>query len=251
MTVYPDLTDDRRWLKRFGRQEPGEVQLLCFHHAGGNAAMFRDWPKFLPQSIEPIAIQLPGRADRFREPLYESMAPLIDDLIEIIKPRLDQPFACYGASMGARVAWALAHALRDRSMSEPCRLYVASSAAPSLDRSGRGWEGPDEELESYMRSLGGTPPEVFDDPELLQALLPILGADLTVLSSHLASPAAPLQIGIHAFAGTDDVEASPERMSRWREETTADFAVHPIQGGHFFTAEGLVQVTQAIADDLA
>lgn len=243
--------DERRWLKRFGRKNSAEIRLLCFHCAGGNASMFRDWPRWMPEAVEPVAVQLPGRLDRFGEAPYEDMELLVDKLADVIKPLLDQPFACYGASMGAHVAWALTHVLRDRAMPVPRRLYVASSAAPGAEEAVRGWNEPDSRLVEYMTELGGTPPEVLAEPDLLGRLLPMLRADLAVLGTLAFRPSAPLDIPIHAFAGREDAEASPERMSAWRDETTARFDLDVVAGGHFFTAAGERQVIAAISNELA
>ncbi|TMR99662.1 thioesterase II family protein [Nonomuraea basaltis] len=242
---------DRRWLKRFGRSAPAEVQLLCFHHAGGSAAMYRHWPRLMPHFVEPIAVQLPGRADRFAEPPYDRMAPLVDELIEMIKPLLDRPFACYGVSMGARVAWALAHELRERAMPMPSMMFVAASASPCFDDGTWAWEGRDDGLEGYVREMGGTPAEVLAEPELLAGLLPTLDADLTVLSTHGFRPLTPLEVPIRAFAGTEDPEAPPEQMDGWRAETSVRFDLDPVPGGHFFDSDGEHQVIRAISHDLA
>jgi surfactin synthase thioesterase subunit len=241
---------DPRWLKRFGRVGPSEIRLLCFHHAGGTASMFRMWPRRLPWFIEPVAVQLPGRGDRRREPPFDRMAPLVDELVDVIKPLLDQPFACYGASMGARVAWALAHALRDRAMPMPRALYLASNAAPGCDRPGD-WDVPADRLADYLREMGGTPPEILAEPDLLAGLLRTLHADLTVLRTHRFRPTAPLDVPIRAFAGTQDVAGSAARMSGWRAQTRARFDLEPVPGGHFFDAGGERQVIRAIANDLA
>lgn len=245
-----DTNDERRWLKRLGRSDLAKVRLLCFHYAGGNASMYRDWPRLLPQSIEPIAVQLPGRSDRFREAPCERMTHLVDKLVEVIKPILDQPFAFYGASMGARVAWALTHALRDRAMPAPVRLYVAGSVAPSVEEGVRGWDEPDSGLVGYMRDLGGTPPEILADPDLLSGLLPLLRADLTVLGTHAFRPAVPLDVPIRAFAGLEDLEASAEQMRPWSEETCARFDLDVVAGGHFFSPVGQRQVIEVISNDL-
>lgn len=242
---------DRRWFKRFGRRDgPADVRLLCFHHAGGTAAMYRRWPRILPPPIEPVAVQLPGRADRFGEPPFDRMAPLVDELVEVLKPLLDRPFACYGVSMGARVAWALTHALRERSMPMPVQLYVACDVAPIHDDGTWPWEGRADGLEGYMREMGGTPQEVLDQPELVSALVPTLRADLTVLSTHRFYPDAPLDVRIRAFAGADDATAPPGRMNGWRAETTARFNLDVIQGGHFFDTDAERQVIQTIGHDL-
>lgn len=250
MGVVQGRDVDRRWLKCFGRPEPAGMRLLCFHYAGGSAGMFRQWPRLLPASIEPVAVQLPGRADRFSEPPYERMTPLVDELMGVLAPLLPEPFACYGVSMGARVAWALAHELRERMMPMPRALYVAASAAPSLDDGTWPWEGRSDGLEGYVREMGGTPDAVLAEPDLLAGLLPTLGADLTVLSTHGFRPVTPLDVPILAFAGVDDAEADPARMAGWRSETTARFGVDELPCGHFFDAEGERQVAAAIGRDL-
>ena len=242
---------DRRWFKWFGRRDtPGDIRLLCFHHAGGSAAIYRTWPRLLPRSIEPVAVQLPGRADRFNEPAYDRMEPLVDELVEMLKPLLDRPFACYGVSMGSQVAWALTHALRERSMPLPLQLFLACDVAPCHHDGRRPWEGRPDGLAGYLRDMGGTPPEVLAEPELVKALLPTLRADLTVLSTNRPPAQAPLDVAIRAFAGDDDPSAPPDLMAAWRDETTAHFDLDVLQSGHFFGVEAERQVIERVGDDL-
>lgn len=242
--------DARRWLKRFTRRDTGGITLLCFHYAGGAAELFRPWPARLPAGVEPVAVQLPGRSDRFVEPPYRRMAPLIDDLITMVEPVLERPFACYGVSMGARVSWALAHELRTRAMPLPQALFVAASSAPRGDDGIWEWEHNPGGLAGYVHDMGGTPQKVLDNLDLLAGLLPTLEADLEVLSTHGFHPSEPLDVPIRAFAGTLDPEAGPERMDGWRAETQASFALDPVPGGHFFDTTGEHQVIDTIARDL-
>lgn len=244
------MSDGRRWFKRFRRPAAAATTLLCLHHAGGNAAMFRDWQWLLPPSIDPIAVQLPGRADRSDEQLCYDMDKLVDSLVEMVEPLLDQPVALFGASMGARVGWSLAHALRERALPMPRALYVSASVAPSLERQIRGWNGPDEGLVRYMHELGGTPPQLFEDQELLSEMVAILRADLTVLSTHTYQPSEPLNIPITAFAGAADEESPPQRMAPWGSETTGPFVMNILDCGHFFDSYAVRQVTETLAADL-
>jgi surfactin synthase thioesterase subunit len=239
--------DGARWLRRAGGAEAADVRLFCFHHAGGTASMYRRWPQLMPRSIEPIAVQLPGRGDRFKEPPVNRMAPLVEALIEVIKPLLDRPFALYGLSMGARVAWALAHRLGERAMPMPAALYLASAAAPGADEGRVDWK---HDLVGYLRTMGGTPPEVFAEPELLDTVLPTLRADLTLVDAFRFRPSTPLDVPIRAFAGLADVEHSPERMSGWGRETSGRFHLDVRPGGHFFDAASELRLIQTIADDL-
>lgn len=244
------MSDGRRWFKRFRNPAAEATTLLCLHHAGGNAAMFRDWPRLLPSSIDPVAVQLPGRADRSDEPPFLTMDELVDHLVDAIKPLLDRPVAFFGASMGARVGWSLAHALRERAMPMPRALYVCASVAPSLDRQIRGWNGPDEGLVRYMEELGGTPAQLLADREWLGEMVGILRADLTVLSTHTYQPDVPLDIPITAFAGAADEESPPARMKPWGKETTGPFVMNVIDGGHFLDSYEVQPVIDAITADL-
>lgn len=245
------MADTRRWLKRLRPHAEGATTLLCLHHAGGNAASFREWVRLLPETITPVAVQLPGRADRMDEPPHEDMDDLVLGLLEALEPLLDEPFAVFGASMGARVGWSLAHALRERSLPQPRALYVYASAAPSLDREVRGWNGPDEGLVRYMREMGGTPLELLEDPELLGYLVAVLRADLTVLSTHTYQPDVRLDLPVTAFAGRDDLESTPAQIAPWAEVTTGPFALHTMDGGHFLDEDGLRLVTRTVTADLS
>lgn len=239
-----------KWLRHYGPRDTGDIRLFCFHYAGGTAAMFREWHSLLPREIEPVAVQLPGRDGRHAEPPYEDMDTLVADLVDVLAPDLDKPFACYGFSMGARIALALAHALRDRDLPVPAKLFVASSAAPALRRPVRGWSETDEGLVAYLRELGGTPPALFDHPDLLDLFLPTIRADLKVVGTCPVVEREPLAVPIRAFAGAGDTEAPHSRMSPWRVETNAQFDLNIVPGGHFFTDEGMRQVLDATAKDL-
>jgi len=242
--------DGARWLKRFDAGGSSEVRLLCFHHAGGTASMYRGWRDLMPPSVEPVAVQLPGRADRFRERPFDAMAPLVEALVEVVGPLLDRPFACYGLSMGGKVAWALAHRLRALGMPVPTALYVANVAAPARREGRADWDLRRDDLIAYLREMGGTPPELFEATELLDSLLPTLRADLTLVDSFHFRPPAPLDLPIRAFAGADDVEGGPERMRGWADETTGRFTLDVVPGGHFFDAAGERQVIRTVTDDL-
>ncbi|WP_167454732.1 thioesterase II family protein [Micromonospora arborensis] len=238
------------WTRTYEGRADAAVRLFCFPYAGASASVFRTWHTALPEEIEPVAIQLPGRDDRFDEPAYEHMTPLVADLADVLSPLLDKPYACYGFSMGARVALALLHELRHRGLPAPKRLFVASSAAPALRRLVRGWDEPEEGLVAYLRELGGTPPELFDNPGLLALFLPSLRADLSVVGTCPIAETTPLDVPIRAFAGDADVEAPPARMRDWARETNAEFELTTLAGSHFFPEAETLRMMRIISADL-
>ncbi|HYO99017.1 MAG TPA: thioesterase domain-containing protein, partial [Pyrinomonadaceae bacterium] len=74
--------------------------------------IYRTWPEKLPSGIEISAAHLPGRGKRMREAPYTALAPLVQATGEAILPHLDRPFAFFGHSMGAMIAFELARHLR-------------------------------------------------------------------------------------------------------------------------------------------
>jgi medium-chain acyl-[acyl-carrier-protein] hydrolase len=246
-------SDVTRWIKRFDgrRSTPPAARLFCFHHAGGAASGFRYWPRALPPTVEVMAVQLPGRADRLREQPYTAMPDLVDALVERLQNLLDIPFAFFGLSMGAKVCWTLAHRLRELGLPGPVALYLAGAASPGWPEGRVDWAVPDDEMIAYLREMGGTPPEVFEHPALLTVLLQTLRADLTLVDSSWFVAAEIFDVPILAFAGTEDVEGGPERMAGWGAQTRGSFALTEVPGGHFFDEAGEALMLDHIAAGLA
>src|SRR5205823_631917 len=141
----------------------------------------RPWVDALPATIEVCPVQLPGREGRFGEPAFTRMAPLVDALARALPPHLGRPFAFFGHSMGALVGFELARLLRREHGLEPAHLFVSGCAAPQLRDPGRPLHRlPDAEFRQELRRLGGTPPAVLENDELMGLVLPLLRADFAL-----------------------------------------------------------------------
>ncbi|MFH9403854.1 thioesterase II family protein [Streptomyces sp. NPDC017638] len=240
-----------RWIRRTG-PEPATVRLrlFCFHYAGGSPTMFRTWPPLMPQGVSVEPVLLPGRDARFREAPFDRMAPLAEAVAEALAPRLDRPYALFGYSMGAQVAFHVAHALRAAGLPQAEALFVGASPGPFLQREVPAWDKSDAHLVAYLRDMGGTPRHVLDDPELLALMLPTLRADLTTVATCPYTPRPALGMPVHAFAGQDDPSASPERMRAWERESDGAFRLTVLPGGHFFLNDHLPAVAGAVHERL-
>src|SRR4051794_27130121 len=88
------------------------MRLFCFPYAGGGALAYQAWPRLLPDEIEVVAVQLPGREARFREPPMTDLSTLVEALVAAMYPyETLRPFAFFGHSLGALIAFVLAQAL--------------------------------------------------------------------------------------------------------------------------------------------
>ncbi|MDC6133178.1 thioesterase domain-containing protein, partial [Burkholderia gladioli] len=63
--------------------------------------MFAPWAAALPDEVELLAVQLPGRETRLDEPLRHAMEEVAPPLAEALAPWLDLPYAMFGHSTGA------------------------------------------------------------------------------------------------------------------------------------------------------
>ncbi|QSQ15448.1 thioesterase II family protein [Myxococcus landrumensis] len=250
MLPMEDTVDE--WLMFSGQRKPAaRLQLICFHHAGGGASMFRKWAEELPEEIAVSAVQLPGREFRLREPCFTRMEPLIHELVKRLTPRFDLPFAFFGHSMGALVAFELARELRRRGEREPFYLGVSGRIAPQLrSRFRPAAELTDAQLIERVRELGGLPEQVAREPELLALVLPIIRADYAVIDNYTCTAEPPLSCAISAFWGRGDILATEEQVFAWKQHTHHQFTIRDFPGDHFFVNTVRQDVQRALRADL-
>ena len=112
------------------------LRLFCFPYAGAGAAMFRTWPDFLPPDVEVCPVQFPGRGTRLAERPFTQLEPLVQELHRALAPLFDKPFAFFGYSLGALVAFELARHHR-RQSGNPTGSPVPRRRSGAADRSSR------------------------------------------------------------------------------------------------------------------
>ncbi len=223
-----------RWIVRPRPNPRAALRLVCFPYAGGGATVFHTWPDALPPEVELLAIALPGRNARAREPLVDRLAPLIAGLADEVGPQLRAPFAIFGHSFGAMLGFGFARELQRRKLGQPVHFFASGRRAPQLPerRSLRQLSGP--ELLAALRRMGGIPEALFDVPELIEYFLPIVQADISASETDTIGIDAPLSCPITAMGGVSDERISIDDLDAWRAQTTGPFEREMYAGGHFF-----------------
>lgn len=137
--------------------------------------------------------------------------------------------------MGALVAYELAREL-ERLGRPPVLLGVSASPAPHLPavRDGVGDLRTRKDLAGFLHDLGGTPPEAFGEPELMEYLTHILRADPDLLSNYAPDPSGVLEVPLAVYFGEDDQMAGTDLVSPWVEYSSADTRFRSWPGGHFY-----------------
>ncbi|MES2355403.1 MAG: alpha/beta fold hydrolase [Pseudomonadota bacterium] len=229
-------SEHRGCLRRYSGGSQPLVRLVCFPWCGAGASVYRRLALQLPQHIELLAVQLPGREERFGENrllrMEQVIAHVIDDLISVF----DRPLVLFGHSLGALIAYEMALALRAKVGREPQGLILSGHGSPSSPEPGSQslHIASEEDLIVAIRRLGGTPPEIIENIELMRALFPLLRADYEVLETYTHQPQPLLSSRLIACAGEDDLEVSRESMEAWQQYTSEPAKVHWFNGGHFY-----------------
>lgn len=211
-------------------------RLFCFPHAGGGPTAFFDWSGPLGEEIECVCPQYRGRGRRLREKPFESVVEMVGEIAAGLAAWLDRPFAFYGHSLGAIVAFELTRELRRSRLPAPHHLFVGAARPPHLGPLFAPIHGlADAEFVAKVRSrYGGIPDAVANDPEVLQMFLPALRADMTAFETYRFAPGDPLGLPISVFAGAEDLVATPQMLEEWALHTTSGFNMTILPGGHFF-----------------
>jgi medium-chain acyl-[acyl-carrier-protein] hydrolase len=248
--VMTGLAATDRWFP-FIRPRPGaEVRLFCFPYAGGGASVFRDWAGRLPGHVEVCPVQLPGRETRFREPAFTRVAPLVEALAQSLRPKLDRPFAFFGHSLGALVAFELSRRLQRDYRLQPTRLFVSACEAPQIRSPGKALHTlPPAEFREELHRLNGTPDAILDNDELMELLLPTLWADFSVYETYTYVSGPPLTCPITVLGGLSDDTVSRQGLDAWCEQTTGPFRLLQLPGDHFFLNSAQPLLIHALARD--
>lgn len=245
----------KHWIRPLpGRAGPVGIRLFCFPYAGAGASVFRDWGAGLPEGVEALAVQLPGREDRFLEPPVDDLDDLLDALTPELLPYLDRPFAFFGHSMGAIVCWELSRRIRRVYGVEPFWIFVSGCRALQFhgSRTLREAELSDAGLISELIRLGGTPKDLLDNPEFVSFVLPAFRADLTLFTGYGYRPDDPLTCPVSVFGGREDPRVDAVgHLAGWGDLTTGPCDVQVFPGGHFFLIEERTRVRESVHRVLA
>lgn len=221
---------ENAWLPGIEQTTGAKLRLFCLPYAGAGAAAFAGWAKYLPPGIALCPVRLPGRETRTSEPAFEDMDELLAALQPVLAPYTKEPFALFGHSMGAGIAFELAR------ISAPQALIVSAARAPHYRGDGfiPGPDPTDEELRQLL-------------PDVPEAVLPTLRADTRLYRRYRYKPGPKLTVPLHAFGGDDDRQVPGEWIEAWQTETTGPFEARFFPGGHFFLHTSRVLVLQALS----
>jgi medium-chain acyl-[acyl-carrier-protein] hydrolase len=238
------------WLP-FGVSPDADVRLLLLPHAGAGATVYRAWAAGLPPYVGLCPVQPPGREKRRSEPPLRTVQGVVAQLAPEVLAMVRPPYALFGHSTGALCAFELTRAIRAMGGAGPVHLFVSGRRAPQLPMQRTELDGLSvDELTIVLRRLGGTPEEILANRDVLRMIQPVLTADFSINEDYTYQPERPLSVPITSFAATHDAGANLAQLAAWEEQTTAEFRLLTITGGHFAIFDRAPEVRDRIAEAL-
>ena len=228
-----------------------KIKLFAFPYAGGNSNVFRPWKFKLDSFIQLEPVELAGRGSRMYEPLCDSIA----DVIEDIKNRITENssnYALFGHSMGTIIIYELLRMIQKEGFNLPCHVIFSGRQAPHIKNNNEKQfhlMGSDQ-FKNEIIKLGGTPEEIFNDPELAELFLPVLRNDFKVCETYKFNRMDQrVQTDFTVIAGKDEGYKESD-LSAYSEYTSGMTTVQYFNGGHFFIKESETEIIDLINNTL-
>lgn len=213
------------------------VQLFCFPYAGGSASLYDKWSFSFPPQIKVHPIEYPGRGRKSGEQLIPNLSNLLDNLEKeiLLKITPGTPFAFFGHSLGALLAFELALRLKDKFLLEPVVLFLSGCPSPdSIHSLTLTSQLSDKEFIEAIQGLNGTPMALIHTDEFRNFFLPILRNDFSLLDAYNPSPKSTLTCPLTLFWGKNDSKVTLDETKKWHSWTQGQTICHAIDGDHFF-----------------
>ena len=235
------------WFIPLKQEKNSYIRLFCFHYGGGSASTFREWSKDLIDYAELIAIQLPGREERFNEPLLNNVSQIVDNLCLNFNNYLDKPFIFFGHSIGALITFEFVRALRRKGISQPEYLIVSGTKAPQIPLKKPPIHAlPDLKFIEELKKYNGIPNFIIEDEDLMSIFSPIIRADFCISETYKYTNEEPLTKPIIALGGLSDDTFDSQDLLKWKEQTTDLFEHYFLPGDHFFIKSSYQQVIKIV-----
>jgi medium-chain acyl-[acyl-carrier-protein] hydrolase len=211
------------------------LRVFCFPYAAGNASTYASWCSQLPDDVELVAVQPPGRASRIEESPYRCMEHMVEGVCEAIEPWLDKPYLLFGHSLGSRVAFEFIHEAMRRRWPQPELFIGSGSAAPHLPRGHKKVSHlPDDEFVKALRRFDGPAEDMLAHPHLRRLFMPMFRADFNIADTYFRNVGERLECRAVIFGGDRDADARLDELEGWQAHFSRPIGIDLFEGDHFF-----------------
>ena len=201
------------------------LTLVLLHHACGSSRGFGPFLPHLPRSWRILGVDLPGRLLDREGARCRTFEEAVGRIHSEMWPELDGPYAVFGHSMGALLAFEVVRRLEATGRG-PQWLGVSGALAPQAHRG--------VPAHVVRHALGPMTGPATAHPGLVRLVERTVRADLDLVDGYTYTPGRPLRTELAVFGGADDPLTPVERLDRWSAHASRPVAHHLWPGGHFY-----------------
>lgn len=224
------------------------LPLLCLPFAGAGASFYMPWRSLGVEGLDVRPVQLPGRERLVDQAPYTDVQAAADGLLpSALEAAGEGPVLVFGHSLGAILAYELAHRIADHGANEVVHLFVSGSQGPWNGRTERATGLDDDAFLARVQEFAGYRHPAFDIPEMRELLLPTLRADVEMHEAYVPTSDRRLAAPITSVRGVDDHLVSAEAADRWRDATSETFTAVDVPGGHMYLDTDAASLLELIA----
>lgn len=220
------------------------LKIIAIPFAGGNKYSFNKIEKYISSDIQWITLELPGRGERFKEPLLDNISDMVDDLfLNICRHVVKGEYIIFAHSMGCILGYELIKKIIENNLNLPLCTFFLGRGAPEHNR----FKNKKSTLSPKLfwkeiEKIGGMPNEFFDQMDLMEFFYPILKNDLKAIENYTYSKMDfPFSIPMYIMMGEDEIgegeKTSIKEMKDWANETDSYCNFELVKGNHFFINE--------------
>ena len=177
-------------------------------------------------------------------PLKNSIHELAQDLLKEMFP-IEEPYCLLGYSLGGHVLCELYRLLIEKQYPLPVHVFLCAIDVPN-QHSKEETEKSDEALLEEIKSLGGTAPEVLENQEFMEMLLPIYRADIQAEDNFVLPFTQLFRCEGTVIVGKKEFEAEMQSFSDWQNYFSSPIQIQEVKGGHFYLHESPMAFSKII-----
>lgn len=211
--------------------------LFCLPYAGGSESIYTTWRTYMPDSVTIVPLKLSGRGSRFLDPLYDSFDEMVEDVVSQIKVLATSPYAIFGHSMGALLAFEICHRLRDFNALMPNHVFFSGQGAPCQRKNKKIYHTMEQEQFIHeLKEMKGTPEDFFANTDLLELYLPLIQNDFKLIETYTYKEyGKKIATNVTVLNGIQD-DISSDALNMWKNHISEGytFSIQHYKGDHFF-----------------
>lgn len=221
------------WIRVLREGGQPRARLVCLPHAGGSASFFRPWLAHLPGDIDLLAVQYPGREERFNEARITCLASLAEHISQALLSLPSRPLWLFGHSMGAALAYAVGVQLEAAGVGAE-HVFVSAHPPPHRQPSSDLHRQEDAALIADILRQDAEATGLWGNPQLRALFLPTLRSDYQAIETWRPAQLDRLTAPIDVLLARADTEVSLDQARAWADLSEHTPDIRQFDGDHFY-----------------